>query len=669
MPKLSEIKDIGRNIDFDLTKTDGPKNPCWEGYEMVGTKMLNGKRVPNCVKKTRKLADIIKTEHDPATGQFTSSSGKSYSMKEAKGTGGALHDVHDDAGKKVGSVSSGVKAGKTSSQTHHGKLEGKGFMDPYDTPTIVSTTRKPANGGGSTYDPDAHNRGRMKAAKILADAHEAQTKKSVKGETTHDEAREAKRGIAKVKDDSGHEHGKDGRFASVGEAHGAAASALASHYGKDNPQSGAHDASDPMAHLDSGEKRHVHGLLSQVGGFFGGKKTAKQRIEDKHTNPKTGAVDYDKATAERREGGHFKPAVTNHSRGVFMIGGGGVGKGGIVQDYVGTGGQKRKDGSIIKPGEDGFRAPLPGFHPDRVFDSDAEKKKNPLYSDKSGERRDHSPAADPTMYGPSGPKTGADLKRYSPEEQEALHAHVRAQTSGLYKDAHEFARATLTGPRNPKAHKAGDTSSGHFNDGTNADTEFDGGLTHELSSHVVKEKLRRAIAHPEEGSFVYDSTGSDKYIPWATQAMDNGYQATFHHAVASPEVAQYRNQGRERTVDPELLAETHRKVAEVTPALKAFADTQAAAGRPMEYIPQDTMTDEDHAEALNAGMTANGPPAGFVHPKKAAKADEARKESLRRAEAEYRKPSATRDLQRQSNQNDAASARFQAREAAYRKTD
>ena len=27
------------------------ENPCWDGYEMVGTKMKNGKEVPNCVPK------------------------------------------------------------------------------------------------------------------------------------------------------------------------------------------------------------------------------------------------------------------------------------------------------------------------------------------------------------------------------------------------------------------------------------------------------------------------------------------------------------------------------------------------------------------------------------------------------------------------------------------
>jgi len=30
------------------------KNPCWSGYEMIGTKKKNGKEVPNCVKKSKK---------------------------------------------------------------------------------------------------------------------------------------------------------------------------------------------------------------------------------------------------------------------------------------------------------------------------------------------------------------------------------------------------------------------------------------------------------------------------------------------------------------------------------------------------------------------------------------------------------------------------------------
>ena len=30
------------------------KNPCWKGYEMVGTKKKKGKTVPNCVPKKKK---------------------------------------------------------------------------------------------------------------------------------------------------------------------------------------------------------------------------------------------------------------------------------------------------------------------------------------------------------------------------------------------------------------------------------------------------------------------------------------------------------------------------------------------------------------------------------------------------------------------------------------
>lgn len=30
------------------------KSPCWKGYEMIGRKMKNGKKVPNCVPITKK---------------------------------------------------------------------------------------------------------------------------------------------------------------------------------------------------------------------------------------------------------------------------------------------------------------------------------------------------------------------------------------------------------------------------------------------------------------------------------------------------------------------------------------------------------------------------------------------------------------------------------------
>ena len=33
------------------TQKEKQKNPCWEGYKMVGMKTQNSKKVPNCVPK------------------------------------------------------------------------------------------------------------------------------------------------------------------------------------------------------------------------------------------------------------------------------------------------------------------------------------------------------------------------------------------------------------------------------------------------------------------------------------------------------------------------------------------------------------------------------------------------------------------------------------------
>lgn len=42
-------------IKLELSKVNKPKeemiepNPCWEGYEAIGTKIVDGREVPNCV--------------------------------------------------------------------------------------------------------------------------------------------------------------------------------------------------------------------------------------------------------------------------------------------------------------------------------------------------------------------------------------------------------------------------------------------------------------------------------------------------------------------------------------------------------------------------------------------------------------------------------------------
>jgi len=41
------------------------EDPCWEGYEMVGKKMKNGKEVPNCVPKSKKAHQLLKEALNP----------------------------------------------------------------------------------------------------------------------------------------------------------------------------------------------------------------------------------------------------------------------------------------------------------------------------------------------------------------------------------------------------------------------------------------------------------------------------------------------------------------------------------------------------------------------------------------------------------------------------
>jgi hypothetical protein len=40
------------------------KGPCWEGYQMVGMKMKNGRRVPNCVPITKKSGGGMQDESE-----------------------------------------------------------------------------------------------------------------------------------------------------------------------------------------------------------------------------------------------------------------------------------------------------------------------------------------------------------------------------------------------------------------------------------------------------------------------------------------------------------------------------------------------------------------------------------------------------------------------------
>lgn len=48
--KKTIVNKLGQKKTIFIKKDD----PCWDGYEQVGMKMKNGKKVPNCVRKTKK---------------------------------------------------------------------------------------------------------------------------------------------------------------------------------------------------------------------------------------------------------------------------------------------------------------------------------------------------------------------------------------------------------------------------------------------------------------------------------------------------------------------------------------------------------------------------------------------------------------------------------------
>ena len=49
----SQLKTGGRRKYNMKKKSKSLKTACWSGYEAIGFKMKNGKKVPNCVKKKK----------------------------------------------------------------------------------------------------------------------------------------------------------------------------------------------------------------------------------------------------------------------------------------------------------------------------------------------------------------------------------------------------------------------------------------------------------------------------------------------------------------------------------------------------------------------------------------------------------------------------------------
>jgi hypothetical protein len=60
--KLEDIIKLkNNNFEVKLPKEDMIEpNPCWEGYEPYGTKIVDGREVPNCVPSKEEMKKIVK---------------------------------------------------------------------------------------------------------------------------------------------------------------------------------------------------------------------------------------------------------------------------------------------------------------------------------------------------------------------------------------------------------------------------------------------------------------------------------------------------------------------------------------------------------------------------------------------------------------------------------
>lgn len=365
------------------------------------------------------------------------------------------------------------------------------------------------------------------------------------------------------KDDSGHEHAADGKFTG--------------HGGSAVQTQGGREASESEGPL----------------------KSAKDVYAD-HTDAK-GTTDTDGAVAETMRRGLYPPTQTNSRKAVFIAGGGGSGKGGVVKEhYIGTEhGERDQNKNAVVPGHAKFKAPEPGFEHQIVFDSDREKKKNPLYSNKPGfhPSQKDGESEDPRhagMYGPSGPSSFEELAKYPKHEQQAVRDHVQ-QALGMSLE--DFAKHPGVAKENAKNAEKGVKS------------DFGGGLTHEVSSAVTKGNLARALASPDHPSFVYDSVGSEDYKDWMKQAKEAGYDPVFHSVEVPREVAQHRNAKRARSVDTERLAGTHDKAEKVIPSVRSWIHEDGPEGGARYGIEDRKSEPYDHHELEAAryhGFTTRG---------------------------------------------------------------
>ncbi len=207
-----------------------------------------------------------------------------------------------------------------------------------------------------------------------------------------------------------------------------------------------------------------------------------------------------------------------------------------------------------------------------VIEPDAIKQSIPGYSNREGDGKG---------YGSSGPRTNAELAAYPPELRAALEAHVRENTE--FPDVASFGKYLRE--------KDGLADHEHFADG----------ITHELSSHIAKSRLAKAL--DEGSSFIFDACGGPRHEAYIKQALAKGMHVTAEHAAVPLAVALHRNDGRDRSLEINAAIKSHKKANKAAASIKRLA---ALHPNDVTFTAKKTYRPEHVEEARAAGFTDTG---------------------------------------------------------------
>lgn len=137
---------MGEAVQEGKNKQMKGKDPCWKGYQMVGTKKKNGKEVPNCVpaneEKTHTSPSGVKTNMDPSDDDYDINYGKNglaakfrksqgLDVKTGKKKTNEAAEIQE-AKMKDSEVLSAAKSLAANGKDEKTKSFGKGLVDFYN---------------------------------------------------------------------------------------------------------------------------------------------------------------------------------------------------------------------------------------------------------------------------------------------------------------------------------------------------------------------------------------------------------------------------------------------------------------------------------------------------------------------------------------------------------